>query len=88
VNTYHVVFALAACVFVMWLVHERAPRCADWHGQNVDIAGIVNVGALLSRQQCGWEIVLSNKRQLAHGDSPTLEDAKQEAEAALRELPS
>jgi hypothetical protein len=33
------------------------------------------------------EIVLSNKRQLADGDSATLEDAKQEAEAAC-ELPS
>jgi hypothetical protein len=43
---------------------------------------------LRSRRQCGWEIVLSNKRQLAHGDSPTLEDAKREVEAALRKLPS
>jgi hypothetical protein len=39
-----------------------------------------------SRRQCGWEIVLSNKRQLAHGDSATLEDAKREAETALRGL--
>jgi hypothetical protein len=37
-----------------------------------------------SRRQCGWEIVLSNKRQLAHGNSATLEDAKLEAEAALQ----
>jgi hypothetical protein len=43
---------------------------------------------LRSRRQCGWEIVLSNKRQLTHGDSATLEDAKREVEAALRELPT
>ena len=41
-----------------------------------------------SRRQCGWEIVLSNKRQLVHGDSATLEDAKREAETALRGVPS
>jgi hypothetical protein len=35
-----------------------------------------------------WEIVLSNKRQLARSDRATPEDAKREAEAALRELPS
>jgi FkbM family methyltransferase len=39
-----------------------------------------------SRRQCGWEIVLSNKSPLAHGDSATLEDAKRDAEAALRGL--
>lgn len=39
-----------------------------------------------SRRQCGWEIVLPNKQQLAHGDSASLEDAKREAEAALRGL--
>jgi hypothetical protein len=39
-----------------------------------------------SRRQCGWEIILSNKRQLAHGDSATLEDAKREAEAALQRV--
>jgi hypothetical protein len=42
---------------------------------------------LRSRQQCRREIVLSGKRQLARSDSATLEDAKREAEAALRELP-
>jgi hypothetical protein len=81
-------FAPAACVFIRWLVHEQAPRCAAWRGQNVDVAGIVNTGTLRSRRQCGWEFVLSNRRQLAHGDSATLEHAKREAEAALRELSS
>jgi hypothetical protein len=41
---------------------------------------------LRSRRQCGWEIILSNKRQLAHGDSATLEDAKRGAEAALQQI--
>jgi hypothetical protein len=39
-----------------------------------------------SRRQCGREIVSSNRRQLAHGDSATLEDAKREAEAPLRRV--
>jgi hypothetical protein len=43
---------------------------------------------LRSRREHGWEIVLSNKRQLARSDSATLEEAKREAEAALRELSS
>ena len=42
---------------------------------------------LRSRRQCGWKIALSNKRQLAHAHSAALENAKREAEAALRELP-
>jgi hypothetical protein len=29
-----------------------------------------------ARRQCGWELVLSHRRQLAHGDSTTLEDAR------------
>jgi hypothetical protein len=37
---------------------------------------------LRPRRQCRWEIVLSNKRQLARGDAATLEDAKREAEDA------
>jgi hypothetical protein len=41
-----------------------------------------------SRRQCGWEIVLSNKRHLSHGESATLEDAKREAGAALPGLQS
>lgn len=36
-----------------------------------------------SRWLCGREILLTNKRQLAHADSASLEDAKREAEAAL-----
>jgi hypothetical protein len=43
---------------------------------------------LRSRRQCGWGIVQSDKRQLARSDNATLEDAKREAEAALRELSS
>ena len=70
-NTYHLVSALAACAFVMGLAHERAPRHADWHGQSVDVAGIMNVGALLSHNADG-AIALSNKRQLARSDSATL----------------
>jgi hypothetical protein len=41
---------------------------------------------LRARQQCGREIVLSNRRQLTRSDSATLEDARREAEAALRDL--
>jgi hypothetical protein len=36
-----------------------------------------------SRRQCGWEILLTNKQQLAEGASATLDDAKREAEAVL-----
>jgi len=39
-----------------------------------------------SRRVCGWEILLTNKRQLAHGDSVSLEDAKREVDAALHSI--
>jgi hypothetical protein len=31
----HDASVLADCVFAMWLAHGRAPRCANWRGQNV-----------------------------------------------------
>jgi hypothetical protein len=71
--------------------HQRVNHAATFRGPRVLVADQQRRGPAVtfrSRRQRGWEIVLSNTRQLARSDSATPEDAKRKAEAALPRLRS